>query len=53
MNVGYTHSITELENELIYGLKHLKNIYCIIHIIVFYIVLALNFIIFLFYYYII
>ena len=51
MNVGYSHSITDLENELLYSLKHLKNIYCFMYFILVYIVVAVNFIIFLFYYY--
>ncbi len=51
MNVGYGHSITELENQLIISLKYNKKQIIFLYIILFYIMICMNGLMFLVYYY--
>lgn len=51
MNVGYGHSITELESQLIISLKYNKKQIIFIYIILFYIMICQNALMFLIYYY--
>ncbi len=51
MNVGYGHSITELENQLMASLKNNKTQIIFLYIILFYIMICLNALMFMIYYY--
>ena len=51
MNVGYGYSITELENKLIAQLKSNRLFMIFLYIILFYIMICTNVIIFMIYYY--
>lgn len=51
MNVGYGHSITELENQLMITLKNNKTLIIFLYIILFYIIIYLNVLMFMLYYY--
>lgn len=51
MNVGYGHSITELEMELISCLKSNKGFIIFLYIVLFYISTCANITIFMIYYY--
>ena len=51
MNVGYGYSITELENKLISQLKSNRLFMIFLYIILFYIMISTNVIIFMIYYY--
>jgi hypothetical protein len=50
MNVGFD-SITNLERDLLYSLKQNKNIICVLYIILVYLIICVNLVIFLIYYY--
>ena len=51
MNVGYGYSTTELENKLIAQLKSNRLFMIFLYIILFYIMISTNVIIFMLYYY--
>ena len=51
MNVGYGYSITELENKLIAQLKSNRLFMIFLYIILIYIMISTNVIIFMIYYY--
>ena len=51
MNVGYGYSITELETKLIGQLKSNRLVNIFLYIILFYIMISTNVIIFMLYYY--
>jgi hypothetical protein len=50
MNVGFD-SITNLERDLLYSLKQNKNVICVLYIILVYLIICVNLVIFLIYYY--
>ncbi len=50
MNVGFD-SITNLERDLLYTLKQNKNVICVLYIILVYLIVCVNLVIFLIYYY--
>ena len=51
MNVGYGHSITELETQLIILLKSNRIFIIFLYVILFYIMICVNVIVFMIYYY--
>ena len=50
MNVGFD-SITNLERDLLYSLKQNKNVICVLYLILVYLIVCVNLVIFLIYYY--
>ena len=50
MNVGFD-SITNLERDLLYTLKQNKNLICVLYLFLVYLIICVNLLIFLLYYY--